>query len=50
MGKKPKHSRVKERVALATLIMSFVVTLHGFMSVVVELFNMAFNSSMLVEK
>jgi hypothetical protein len=43
MKKKSKHSRVKERINLLTSIMGFVVMLHKFVPVAIELFNMAFN-------
>jgi len=43
MDKKSKHSRVRERINLATSVMGFVVMLHKFLPVVIDLFNMAFN-------
>ncbi|EHU4868648.1 hypothetical protein K6672_004303 [Vibrio vulnificus] len=45
MDKQSKHSRVKERINLLTSIMGFVVMLHKFVPVAIELFNMAFNYS-----
>ncbi len=43
MDKQSKHSRVKERINLLTSIMGFLVMLHYFVPVAIELFNMALN-------
>lgn len=49
MDNQSKHSRVKERIALATAVVKLIVEIHEAYPVLVELFNMAFNYDNSVE-
>lgn len=45
MGKKSKHSRVREHIVLAGLVIDLIVEIHNdLIPVLIDLFNMAFNS------
>ncbi|WP_017019807.1 hypothetical protein [Aliivibrio fischeri] len=49
MDNQSKHSRVKERIVLATAVVKLIVEIHEAYPVLVELFNMAFNYDNSVE-
>lgn len=43
MNNESKHSPVVECIAIATVLMEFVITLYEFVPVVVDLYNLTFN-------